>query len=136
MDQRRCETVMIVNDDRSFIDIVGDTLRAEGLAVLLVPGVRQAIQAIQTGFRADAILLDLVEQEPIRDLLDTLRADRELCTVPVIARSRRSERLLQIAPGYDVHRLDVPSDPEALVALIERASARHSSDDEERHAAT
>jgi hypothetical protein len=37
---------MLVNDDKSFIDIVGDSLRAEGIAVLLVPGVPQAIRAL------------------------------------------------------------------------------------------
>jgi len=121
-DSWRCESIIIVNDDPSFVDVVGDALRAQGLAVLLVPGVVHAIRAMQTGFRADAILVDVLEHEAIGGLLDALRVDPQLRATPVIARSRRTERLVQLAPGRHFHSIAMPADAAALVELIERAS--------------
>jgi len=121
MRERTCETIMIVNDNPSFIDIVGDALRAEGLAVLLVPGIPQAIRAVLTGFRPNAVLLDVQESAEIRDLLRVLRHDLALCEVPVILASRRRERLVQIAPGERAHVHAVPADAQELSQLLDRA---------------
>jgi CheY-like chemotaxis protein len=115
-----CKTVMVVNDDRAFIDVVGDALRVEGLAVLLVPGVHDAIRALRTGFRPDAVLVDLFRgAAEVHVLVGELQATPPLASTPVIMRSRRAERLAQIAPRSRKQLLALPRDGRAMAELLD-----------------
>jgi CheY-like chemotaxis protein len=115
---------MLVNDDPSFIDIVGDALRAEGLAVLLVPGVAQGIRALQAGFRPDAVLVGVRRsQASVGELLRTMERDPGTRAVPVVEASTGSESLLQIAPRGCRQRFATPPDPRALAELLDQLCA-------------
>jgi CheY-like chemotaxis protein len=111
---------MVVNDDRAFIEVVGDALRVEGLAVLLVPGVHDAVRALRTGFRPDAVLVDAFRgAAQVHVLVGELQATPQLRSVPVIMRSRRAERLAQIAPPSRKQLLGLPKDARAMAALLD-----------------
>ena len=119
-----CKTVMLVNDDRSFIDIVRDALRAEGLAVLLVPGVSQAIAALVTGFTPDAVLLDVARLSDVWDLLHVVRGTATLAHVPVCASSRDDEQVVEIMDDGCFQPLATPADAHELSLILDDICAR------------
>ena len=124
-----CKTVMVVNDDRAFIEVVGDALRMEGLAVLLVPGVPDAVRALRTGFRPDAVLVDAFRgAAQVHVLVGELEATPRLRSVPVIMRSRRVERLAQIAPRSHKQLLALPRDARAMAELLDSVCDARSDD--------
>jgi CheY-like chemotaxis protein len=122
--QRPCETIMVVNDDRSFIDIVGDALRAEGLAVLLVPGIPQALAALRSGFRPDALLLDVLPQAPVGELLEVVWSTPELRTVAVIATERHADHLAELSRGTPAAPLPRRADARGLAELLDEVCTR------------
>ena len=125
---------MLVNDDPSFIDVIGDSLRAQGMAVLLVPGVPQAVTALGTGFHPDAILLDLLRRGEVRDLLRAVGRDPALRGVPVIATAREREQMVQIAPSVEAGPLATPNDAREFAQLLQQLCA-HEKEHMEHHRA-
>ena len=125
MRDRPCKAVMLVNDDPSFIDVVGDALRAEGLAVLLVSGVTQAVAALVTGFRPDAVLLDVARQSEAWELLHVLRGTATLGHVPVCAASRDDQQVVEVLDDGHVRPLASPADAPELALILDEMCARH-----------
>jgi CheY-like chemotaxis protein len=115
---------MVVNDDRSFIDIVGDALRAEGLAVLLVPGIPQALTALRSGFRPDALLLDVLPHQEVDELLEVVWNTPALRTIAVITTERHADRLAELSRGIPAVPLPPRADPHALAELLDDVCMR------------
>lgn len=84
--------VLIVDDDRSFLELASLALTGEGFAVTLA---RTPGEALMSAVRAppDVILLDLLlpGSDGI-DVLDALRAEPETRWVPVLACTAMGER--------------------------------------------
>jgi DNA-binding response OmpR family regulator len=127
MRERACETVMLVNDDRSFVDVTGDALRMEGLAVLLVPGVQQAIAAVLAGFRPDAVLLDLSPRTDMGKFRDALSAIPGLDHVPVLRVERDSREIVAIPSGGDAQPVATPTDARELALTLDALCRAHGS---------
>ena len=124
MRSRPCETVMLVNDDPSFVDVVGDALRAQGLAVLLVPGVRQAIAALGSGFQPDAVLLDVELERDVRELVRAVRTTPRLSEVALIAVSREDQQMVQLTEDGGFHSFTAPTDARALSVALDEICGR------------
>ena len=70
--------IMLVDDDRFLLDMYAKKFTDEGHEVQTCPSVQEAIQALEGGYEADAIVLDLVMPKAGGyDLLEAVR-DRKL----------------------------------------------------------
>ena len=112
MRAHRCDRVLLVNEDRTRIDLTGDALRAERLTVLLVPGFKQGVAALRSGFKPNVILVDLVasvrHMSRVTGFLQLLSDDPAWRDLPVLGTSS--------SPGVLLHyrrrrRLMAPSAP-------------------------
>jgi len=118
--RRRCETVLLVNEDREFIDVAGDALRAQGLAVLLVPGFDRALAAMRSGFSPDAILVDLTTGAArFGKFLQVLFEEPAWRAVPVLGVSEATNAIFQISPRHQCRKLPFPSDASRMSELLE-----------------
>lgn len=121
-----CATVMLVNDDTSFVDVAGDALRVEGLAVLLVPGASQAITAISTGFWPDAVMVDVEDDADVDRVLRAVRGTPALRDIPVCIVSRDDEKLVEMLDDGLRRSHELPADAHELAFLLDTlCSARH-----------
>ena len=117
---RRCETVLLVNEDRGCVDVTGDALRAQGLAVLLAPGVEEALAVMRSGFVPDAILIDqTAERKRLRAFVHALRDEPAWRAVPALCLAEGSEEMLQVSPLGRRRRLPIPSSAGELGELLE-----------------
>lgn len=81
------KTVLLVEDDAEIRDLLQDILEHEGYDVIPAGSGKQALDYLSDPAQArpDAIVLDLMM--PIVtgwQVLDQLRADEELCAIPVV----------------------------------------------------
>jgi CheY-like chemotaxis protein len=125
-DLRRCETVLLVNEDRGCVDVTGDALRAQGLAVLLAPSVEEAIAVMRSGFMPDAILIDLTAGGArCRAFVHTLLDDPAWRAVPALCVAEGSGEMLQVSPLDRRRRLPIPSSASELGELLEGLCSDH-----------
>lgn len=122
-----CAAVLLVNEDRSFVDVAGDALRAQGMAVLLVPGFGEALGALRCGFRPDVILVDAARGvERLRDFLRALLDEPAWRKLPVLEAPDPWDSppcLVQIAPGDRPRRYPAPSGPREMRELLAAVAA-------------
>jgi len=84
-----CDRVLIVEDDADLLEMLADALRLEGVGdTFRAHSLEEARQALASGFRPEAVILDLhLPDERGERLLDTLRLDPAYADVRVIALS-------------------------------------------------
>ncbi len=130
--RRRCETVLLVNEDRDCVDVTGDALRAQGLFVLLAPGIERALAAMRSGFAPDAILLDVTAGgREVSAFVRAVAEETALSAVPVLCVSEGSRAMLQVSPLHLRRELPVPSSATELAELLEALSSEPERVDED-----
>jgi DNA-binding response OmpR family regulator/nitrogen-specific signal transduction histidine kinase len=119
-------TVLLVEDDEDLAGVILATFERAGIVVYHAPRLRRAIEICQL-HRPDLIILDLALPDGHGlELVDWLRMQKELRSLPLVVYSARevssSERkLLQLGPTEFLTKTKVhPQDVEALVFTMLR----------------
>ena len=115
-------TVLVIDDDPTAHDLIGDMLAKEGYRILHSTSGRDALD-IARRERPDAITLDVLM--PHMDgwsVLTALKADPDVCDIPVIIVSILHERSMGFALGADGF-LSKPIERTRLTSLINRLTA-------------
>ena len=82
------KTVLLVEDDPDIRDIVQDVLEAEGYDVIPASHGRQALEFLKVATPPALVILDLkVPFVSGRSLLEAMRSDHALSSVPVVVMS-------------------------------------------------
>ena len=123
---RPVRTILVVDDSRTNLNVIGERLTALGYLTALVDNGAEALDLI-TGRGFDLIVLDLMmpEMDGIQVLAE-LRSRTETSDLPVIVVTARSDPEAAVdvlAAGADDH-LAKPFDFEVLAARIDRTLAR------------
>jgi len=84
-----CDSILIVEDDLDLLNAIADVLESEGVAnTHRAHSLAEAEEALESGFRPAAVLLDLhLNGERGEVLLERLRSDAAYASVPIIALS-------------------------------------------------
>ncbi len=115
-------TVLVVDDDPTAHDLIGDMLAKEGYRVLHTTNGREALD-IARKERPEAITLDvLMPQMDGWSVLTALKGDADLCDIPVIIVTILHERSIGFALGADGF-LSKPIERSRLTSLINRLTA-------------
>jgi len=119
--RRSCETVLLVNEDRACVDVTGDALRAQGIAVLLAPDADQALAVMGAGFTPDAILVDATaDAERMVEFVGRMWGEPAWRALPVLCvAGATATEMLQVCPPHRMRRLPVPSCAAELGDLLE-----------------
>jgi CheY-like chemotaxis protein len=81
-----CTEVLVASGAHALADDLTEALRDEGALVVCVEGVDAASEAIQSGFRPDAVVVDGALPGAL-DLVEWVRRAPELPRVPVVTAS-------------------------------------------------
>ncbi len=121
MDRRVCRpAVLAISARRADLDVILDAVEPVGGALLLVPDFDRALSAIRSGFRPDAIVVDLVfSTDGLYRFLRSLFEERVTRRTPVVGTSRRRRAVFQLAPRDARREVPFPSSPAAAGALLE-----------------
>ena len=114
MDDR--SPVLVVDDDPDIRETLRDVIEAEGFAVVCAADGQKALEALRQGLRPSLVVLDLMM--PIMsgwELLDAVRAERELAGLPVAVISASGGRT---APPGATCSLRKPVDLDTLIELV------------------
>ena len=113
--------VLIVDDDRSFLELADRMLRKEGFTAICTDTPRSALQLART-MKPDVILLDILMPEfDGWQVLNALKADPNTTQIPVVILSVTDERKRAIDLGaHSV--LARPTDRNELIACIKLAA--------------
>jgi CheY-like chemotaxis protein len=119
------KTALIVDDDRSIVDGLGEYLGDDGYAVIGATNGSEALALLDSGLRPDVIVLDLLM--PGMDGWDFRTAqlnEPSIAAIPVLVVSAsgfsRHTILTQLAVD---EYLPKPLDPEAVVSVLDRLRA-------------
>jgi signal transduction histidine kinase/DNA-binding response OmpR family regulator len=116
-------TVLIVDDDAAARDLLTASLKDAGYRLVHAASGAEALDLART-IRPDAITLDVMMPKPDGwDVLTALKADSELCDIPVIMVTVAPERGIGLSLGA-VDVLTKPVDRARLTALIHRLVRR------------
>jgi len=116
-DDAAASTVLIVDDDWASHDLLGTMLAREGFRVLHASSGRDAL-AMARETRPDAITLDvMMPQMDGWSLLGALKADPQLCDIPVVMISILNERGMGLSLGAADY-LTKPVDRERLASVL------------------
>ena len=110
-------TVLVVDDDRAARDVMASALMKEGYRVISAAGGRDGLRLARER-RPDAIVLDIIM--PDLDgwaVLRSLKADAELCDIPVILATMLGDRDMGVALGAAEH-LTKPIDAQELLRVL------------------
>ena len=125
-------TVLLVDDEVDFVDVLADRLEARGLRAFKANGGREALAAAEeTVF--DAIVLDVAM--PGMDGIETLEGLLEINPELQVILLTGQATLEQVATAIRIGALDLmekPADLDTLVAKIELAATRRWSLEEKR----
>ena len=112
-------TVLVVDDERAARDVLGSALTQEGYRVVTATGGQDGLRLARHE-KPDAIILDVIM--PDLDgwaVLRSLKADADLCKIPVILVTVLGDRDMGLALGAAEH-LTKPVDPKELLRLLAR----------------
>jgi len=117
---RGSDPILIVEDDPDVRDTLREVLESEGLSVMTATNGKEALERLASSPRPCMILLDLLM--PVMnglEVLDALRLDPRLATIPVIIVSAHDHLAGQAkgATGF----LKKPVDLDVLVETVQRA---------------
>jgi GAF domain-containing protein/DNA-binding response OmpR family regulator/HAMP domain-containing protein len=116
-------TVLIVDDDPAARELLAANLKGAGYRLVQAANGEEALSLART-LRPDAITLDVMMPKPDGwDVLSTLKADPDLCDIPVIIVTVAPERGIGLSLGA-VEVLTKPVDRARLTALINRLVRR------------
>lgn len=119
--------ILVVDDERSILDLVSAYLQAEGYAVHTAMDGPSALKAARV-HRPDLIVLDIML--PGMDgleLLTRLRHESDVYVILLTARSEETDKIVGLSVGADDY-LTKPFSPRELVARIKAALRRLRSD--------
>jgi DNA-binding response OmpR family regulator len=122
--------VLVVDDEPTVREVVGDYLRRDGFIVHEAADGAEALAAV-TGFRPDLVVLDLML--PAVPGLDVLRELRSGSSIPVIlltARAEESDRVVGLELGADDYVVK-PFSPRELAARVRSVLRRSGSSSQE-----
>ena len=111
--------VLVVDDERSILELLAYNLRRNGYQVIEARDGRQALQLARTE-RPDLVILDLML--PRLDGLDVCRELRRESTVPIIMLTARDEEVDRIV-GLELGADDYVTKPFSVRELIARVRA-------------
>jgi two-component system alkaline phosphatase synthesis response regulator PhoP len=120
-------TILVVDDERSILDLVSAYLREEGYAVLTATDGPSALTAARA-HQPDLIVLDIML--PGMDgleVLTRLRRESDVYVIMLTARSEETDKIVGLSVGADDY-LTKPFSPRELVARIKAALRRLRSD--------
>lgn len=114
-----CERVLVVNDDPDLVELIGEALREEGVAVEVAIGAREAEEVLASGFRPDVVVVDLVlgDGVPGHQFIRRIRSDPSLEGVQVVAMSGSARDLELADPDADAV-LEKPFTRETLLEVV------------------
>jgi signal transduction histidine kinase/DNA-binding response OmpR family regulator len=116
-------SILIVDDDAAARDLLAAALKGAGFRLVHAAGGEEALNLART-IRPDAITLDVLMPKPDGwDVLNTLKADPDLCDIPVVMVTVAPERGIGLSLGA-VDVLTKPVDRARLTALINRLVCR------------
>jgi signal transduction histidine kinase/DNA-binding response OmpR family regulator len=122
-DANNAATVLIVDDDPAARELLTASLKGAGYRLVHAAGGTEALNLART-IRPDAITLDVMMPKPDGwEVLSALKADAELCDIPVVMVSIAPDRGIGLALGA-VDVLTKPVDRAQLTALIHRLVRR------------
>jgi len=112
--------VLVADDNRDTVMMLGILLRSEGMVVRLTTRGAE-VQAAVGEFRPDAVLLDIgmPDRSGLQVALDLSREYGPKCPVliAVTAHSTDAAKRLTAKSGFR-HHVDKPYDPDALLRLV------------------
>ena len=112
--------VLIADDNRATVMMLGILLRSEGMDVRLAIGGAE-VQAAVGEFRPDAVLLDITmpDRSGLQIALELVRDYGAKCPVliAVTAHDNEAARRLTAKSGFH-HHVGKPYDPDALLQLV------------------
>jgi two-component system CheB/CheR fusion protein len=112
--------VLVADDNRDTVMMLGILLRSEGMVVRLTTKGAEVQEAVGE-FRPDAVLLDIgmPDRSGLQVALDLSREYGPKCPVliAVTAHSTDAAKLLSAKSGFR-HHVDKPYDPDALLRLV------------------
>lgn len=118
--QARPLRVLVADDNRDTVMMLGILLRSEGMVVRLTTRGAE-VQAAVGEFRPDAVLLDIgmPDRSGLQVALDLSREYGAKCPVliAVTAHSTDAAKRLTAKSGFR-HHVDKPYDPDALLRLV------------------
>ena len=117
-------TVLIVEDDKSIVDLISFNLKREGYEILEAYDGQKGLELALSG-KADLMLLDVML--PLMDGFEVLRRLRETSSLPVImvtAREEERDKILGLETGADDY-ITKPFSVKELAARI-KANIRRS----------
>jgi signal transduction histidine kinase/CheY-like chemotaxis protein len=116
-------SILIVDDDPAARELLAANLKGAGYRLVHAAGGEEALNLART-LRPDAITLDILMPKPDGwDVLNALKADPDLCDIPVIIVTVAPERGIGLSLGA-VEVLTKPVDRARLTALINRLVCR------------
>ena len=116
-------TVLIVDDDPAARELLAANLKGAGYRLVHAASGDEALSLART-IRPDAITLDVMMPKPDGwDVLSTLKADPDLCDIPVVMVTVAPERGVGLSLGA-VEVLTKPVDRARLTALLNRLVRR------------
>ncbi len=124
--------VLLVDDEREFVEVLADRLEARGLRVFKAHSGGQALEAVgDTVF--DAIVLDMAMpgMDGIQTLEGLLAINRDLQVILLTGRATLEQAATAIRIGA-LDLLEKPADIDTLVAKIELAATKRWSLEEKR----
>jgi adenylate cyclase len=121
-DPRSTQTVLLVDDDPTAHELIGEMLAKEGYRIVHATNGQEAI-GIARRERPDAITLDvLMPQMDGWAVLTALKGDPDLCDIPVVIVTILHERSIGFALGADGF-LSKPVERSRLSSMINRLAA-------------
>jgi CheY-like chemotaxis protein len=122
-DANSAATILIVDDDPAARDLLAASLKSAGYRLVHATGGDEALDLART-IKPDAITLDVIMPKPDGwDVLAALKADADLCDIPVVMVSVAPDRSIGLSLGA-VDVLTKPVDRARLIALIHRLVRR------------
>ena len=122
-DANNAATILIVDDDPAARDLLAASLKSAGYRLVHATGGDEALDLART-IKPDAITLDVIMPKPDGwDVLSALKADADLCDIPVVMVSVAPDRSIGLSLGA-VDVLTKPVDRARLIALIHRLVRR------------
>ncbi|MCA1962279.1 MAG: response regulator [Desulfomonile sp.] len=115
-------TILLVDDERPFLDVLTKRLLRRGIDVLAVSGGREALEALQRSQEIDVVVLDV--KMPVMDGIDTLKAikrDYPLMKVVVLTAYPTVKSPEEWVDLGAFECLMKPQDIDGLLDVIDRA---------------
>jgi signal transduction histidine kinase/DNA-binding response OmpR family regulator len=112
-------TILVIDDERSSRDVIGNTLSKEGFRVITAAGGKEGLRLAKLR-KPDAIILDVIM--PDLDgwaVLRSIKSDPEMSGIPVMLVTVLGDREMGFALGAAEH-LTKPVDPQELLRVLAR----------------